>query len=246
LNKVYNIGTMTSMESMLHTYLVRLRIIAKIPARGRLDTTQNDLNIYYDNIVNWIWRKFQGDGKEHAVKYLIDLYREINSFSDQLMYNTSIETVDVRRRKKISLLVSLTEKLKESLTGIRHLIGTYKDYLKIVSLLECIEQDIVIPQYNILLKFIPYEYHTEILKTEISHSHAFSGFPVQRDRSVSETDITTMNLQMPETPERSMNNISDPCIRENSNKSNIFDLNVKSDPINIPTKKKKGFDAHSK
>ena len=174
---------MSSMESMIHNYLVRLRIIAKIPARGRLDTTQNDLNIYYDNMINWIWRKFQGDGKEHAVKYLIDLYREINSFSDQLMYNINTETTDINRRKKISLLVSLSEKLKESLTGIRHLIETYKEYIKIVSLLECIEQDIIIPQYNILLKFIPYEYHTEILKNEIS----YEGVSVNR---ISENEST--------------------------------------------------------
>jgi hypothetical protein len=223
------------MESMLHTYLVRLRIIAKIPERGRLDTTQNDLNIYYDNIVNWLWRKFQGDGKEQAVKYLIDLYREINSFSDQLMNNTNAETGDIRRRKKISLLVSLTEKLKESLTGIRHLIGTYKDYLKVVSLLECIEQDIVIPQYNILLKFIPYEYHTEILKTEISHSHTFSGFPIQRDRSLSETDILSMKLPMPTIP----CNENETNLYSNKFDDSSINTNVKSNPIGIPTKKNK-------
>jgi hypothetical protein len=240
LNKAHNIciHTMASMESMLHTYLVRLRIIAKIPARGRLDTTQNDLNIYYDNIVNWLWRKFQGDGKEHAVKYLTDMYREINSFSDQLMHNINTESTDVRKRKKISLLVSLTEKLKESLTGIRHLIGTYKDYLKIISLLECIEQDIVIPQYNILLKFIPYEYHTEILKTEISHSHAFgAGFPVQRDRSMSETDAALMEMPLPATPIRTRDTAE---LQSDATKIPIYNKNVKSDPIDIPNKKERG------
>ena len=61
------------------------------------------------------------------------------------------------------MLVSLAEKIKESLTGIRNLIGTYQNYLKIVSLLECIEHDIIIPQYNTLKKFIPDDYHTSTL-----------------------------------------------------------------------------------
>ena len=74
-------------------------------------------------------------------------------------------------RKKINMLVSLTEKLKESLIGIRNLIGTYKYYLKIVSLLECLEQDVIIPQYKSLIKFIPKKFYTEILKKPIIYEY---------------------------------------------------------------------------
>lgn len=164
------------MENILHNYLTRLRIISKCPVNGRLDTTHNDINIYYGGIISWMYRKAYGDSKENTTKYLIDLYREINSFSDQLMYNILMEQNDIRRRKKLTMLVSLTEKMKESLSGIRNLIGTYKEYLKIVSLLECLEQDLIIPQYRTLLKFIPEPFHTEILKTSITHSHTSSVF----------------------------------------------------------------------
>jgi hypothetical protein len=182
------------MENILHNYLTRLRIISKCPVNGRLDTTHNDINIYYGGIIGWMYRKAYGDNKENTTKYLIDLFREINSFSDQLMYNILTEQSDIRRRKKLTMLVSLTEKMKESLSGIRNLIGTYKDYLKIVSLLECLEQDLIIPQYRTLLKFIPEPFHTEILKTAITYSHAHtSGIFDIRDKNLSNsnTDIET-------------------------------------------------------
>lgn len=155
------------MEIVTHTYLTKLKIISKIPVNGRLDITQNDLNIYEWSIMNWLWRKTYSDSKYNATKYLIDLYREINSFSEQLMLNISSENIGTYRQRKLILLVSLTEKIKQSITGIRNLMGTYKGYLKVVSQLECLEQDIIIPQYNTLKAFIPEELHTTILKTPI-------------------------------------------------------------------------------
>jgi len=195
---------MYTMENILHTYLTRLRLISKIPVNGRLDTTKNDLNIYYGGLFGWMYRKVCGDNKESATKYLINLYREINSFSDQLMYNIDTEQSETRKRKKMTMLVSLTEKLKESLTGIRNLIGTYKDYLKIVSLLECLEHDLVIPQYRTLLKFIPSILHTEILKASITYSHInqLGFFGCERslsDSGVSNLPSEPMNIKLNNT-----------------------------------------------
>lgn len=194
------------MEAVTHSYLCKLRIIGKIPINGRLDITHNDLNIYYGGLVRWLFRKAYGDNKENATKYLIDLFREINSFSDQLMCNITSEQNEIRKRKKITMLVSLTEKMKESLAGIRNLIGTYKEYLKIVSLLECLEQDLIIPQYRSLIKFIPISYHTDILKTAITYSHIHTSgiFGVgdhnmhisdDSDTSISNNTIAQTNLK---------------------------------------------------
>lgn len=227
------------MDHILHTYLTRLRIISKCPVNGKLSTIHNDLNIYYGGIVDWLYRKVYGDNKDNATKYLIDLYREINSFSDQLMYNIETEQSEIRKRKKTTMLVSLTEKLKESLTGIRNLIGTYKDYLKIVSLLECLEQDVIIPQYQILLKFIPLSYHTEILKTAITYSHTYTSGIFGRDRSLSESDAGIIQHTIYQNTSDSVN------IPSNIDSSNILEHNMpiaRSMPIPIPTqqyKKKK-------
>lgn len=193
---------MSSMENMMHNYLVKLRVISKIPEHGKLDITHNDLNIYYGGMVGWIIRKIYGDSKENSTKYLIELYREINAFSDQIMYNISMEQNDILKRKKIAMLVSLAEKMKSSLIGIRNLIGTYKDYLKIISLLENLEQDILIPQYKILIKFIPDKYHTEILKLPISYTHIHNSGLFSHDNELDKVNEETMQVNI----ERKSNN----------------------------------------
>jgi len=176
-----------NMDSILHNYLTKLRIISKIPERGRLDTTQNDLNIYTPTVANWMWRKINGDSKECTTKYLVGLYREINAFSDQLMYNINTETNNIVKNKRITMLVSLAEKIKESLSGIRNLICTYQEFIKIVSTLECLEQDIIIPQYQSMKRFIPLEYQTDIIKSAITYEHIHMSTGMQNSRH--DTDI---------------------------------------------------------
>ena len=56
------------MDAIAHKYLTKLRIISKIPENGQLDLTNNDLNIYFPSIVNWIYRKIKGDGKMNTVE----------------------------------------------------------------------------------------------------------------------------------------------------------------------------------
>jgi hypothetical protein len=243
---------MTSMENMMHNYLVKLRVISKIPEHGRLDTTHNDLNIYYGGILGWLFRKAYGDNKETSTKYLIDLYKEINAFSDQLMYNISMEHNEILKRKKLSILVSLAEKMKSSLVGIRNLIGTYKDYIKIVSLLENLEQDIIIPQYRLLLKFIPESYHTESLRTPITYSYIHnSGIMSSRGCTLSENDISDMQFNMPVSdvlnvysPSRGINNYEHSIeSKESQMENNPYDESVdvqnKTQSINIKHNKKK-------
>jgi hypothetical protein len=162
-----------NMDNILHTYLTKLSIISKIPSNGKINITNNDLNIYYDSVVNWMLRKFHGDNKYNATKYLTELYREINLFSDQLMYSIESEINNTTKIKKINMLVSLAEKIKESMIGVKNLIGTYKEYLKVISLLECLEHDIIIPQYRCIKEFIPEDYHTIILKTPLLYSPEF-------------------------------------------------------------------------
>lgn len=163
------------METVIHTYLTKLRIISKIPVNGRLNITNNDLDIYKDSFINWFLRKWGNDCKDNATKYLYDLYREINSFSNQIMDNINFEQTESRKVILIIMLVSLAEKIKESLIGIRNLIGTYKDWLKTCSNLECLEQDIIISQFRILKNFIPEKFHTDIIKSNITYSHVYTG-----------------------------------------------------------------------
>ena len=213
---------MSNMETVVHVYLTKLRIISKVPLNGRLDITNNELDIYKDSFIGWVLRKWGSDCKDNATKYLYDLYREINSFSSQIMDNINFETSETRKVFLIMMLVSLTEKIKESLVGIRNLIGTYKDWLKTSSNLECLEQDIIIPQFRILKNFIPEKFHTDILKSSISYSHVY------KSGVISGRPQRSMSMLEPVKGEPSMDTLS-PLVS-----SQLNTVLQKSDPIDIP------------
>ena len=184
---------MSNMETVVHTYLTKLRIISKIPVNGRLNITNNDLDIYKESFINWILRKWGNDCKDNATKYLYDLYRDINSFSNQIMDNINFEQIESRKVSLIIMLVSLTEKIKESLSGIRNLIGTYKEWLKTSSNLECLEQDIIMPQFRILKNFIPGKFHTDIIKSNVTYSHVYTGGMISSPLKKSPIDKLSTN-----------------------------------------------------
>lgn len=155
---------MNNIETTGYNFLCKLKILSKIPIDGKLNIINNDLNIYDGTFISWLSRKLYSDNKDNAVKFLIDLYRDILLFTGQLICDINSEYDENKKLKKILLLVSLTEKLKESTIGIHNLINTYKDFLKTVSILECLEHDIIIPHIDLLIKFIPVKYHTELIK----------------------------------------------------------------------------------
>ena len=125
--------------------------------------------------------------------------------------------MESRKIGMIVMLVSLAEKIKESLTGIRNLIGTYKEWLKTSSNLECLEQDIIIPQFRVLKNFIPEKFHTEIIRSNIKYSHVYKGGVINSspERTIRQT--------------KTMNDLS-PSVDESLGAI----LMSKSDPINIP------------
>jgi hypothetical protein len=152
------------MEIIAHQYLTKLRIIAKIPENGQLDLTNNDLNIYNPTIINWFYRKLQGDGKLNTVAYLRTFYREINSFTTELMKSIEVEHNTIVKSHKTILLTSLAEKIKESTIGVENLVKTYRHYHKIISTLESIQQDIIENQLKNIIMFIPKIFKTSILR----------------------------------------------------------------------------------
>lgn len=228
---------MNNMENVLHLYLCKLRIIGKIPVGGKIDITNNDLNIYTPNFFNWVYRKVNGDCKDNAALYLLNLYKDVINISEQVMYEIELERSEILKKKKFSILISLTEKLKESIYGIKNLIDTYKNYLKITSQLECLEHDVIIPHYKRLINFIPSEFHTDILKTSITYSNIDNAVFKTRIRSLSENNASYIY-------EESSQNNKEEDIEENETKKDISNDGKKtikinrSEPIKIQNKKK--------
>lgn len=205
-----SIKNLPQMEIIAHQYLTKLRIISKIPENGQLDLTNNDLNIYNPTILNWVYRKLQGDGKLNTVTYLRSFYREVNGFTTDLMKSIDVEQNELNKSRKIILLTSLAEKIKESTIGVDNLVKTYRHYHKIISTLESIQQDIIENQLKNIIMFVPEKFKTEVLK-DIENGQ----YDMVVSDSISERNIST-------SPGRDMSPMFTP------------DRNSPSQPIPIP------------
>lgn len=136
-------------------YIKILRIISKIPEKGKISVCEDNIFIYDDTMVNWILRKIYNDSKETTVKFLENFYTELCNFTDRLVTEIGVDLSNSSRQKKKTLLISLISKMKLSVMGLDNLIVTYKLYPSTVSMLELIKSDIVLPQFNVLSKFLP-------------------------------------------------------------------------------------------
>jgi hypothetical protein len=133
------------MDKTTHTYLTQLRIISKIPRNGLLVTTNNEINIYRPGMVNWVLRKFHGDGKGPTTTFLTDFYSELDRKTLDLLRDIRREKHVEQQVVQVQLLAALTEKIFESLEGIANLIGSYKSFPETVSRLEHIVEDMIHP-----------------------------------------------------------------------------------------------------
>lgn len=153
----------------MHEHLNKLRIISKIRASQRLDTT-NGLTVYEESIYNWFLRKYYHDNKDEGTRYLQDLYRSIDQSVEQL-------TNDIRRMKdenkkirKIHIAINLAEKIKLSVYGVENLAKTYAPYPKTTATLEGVIQDFAVVTYTQLLEVIPKERISKLLKENITYN----------------------------------------------------------------------------
>jgi hypothetical protein len=224
------------MDTLLHSYLCKLKIIAKLPENGRFDTSNNDITIYANTLYNWARRKIIGYSKEDTTKYLVELYREIKGFADQIMYNIATEHNTSVKISKMSMLISLAEKIKESLTGIKNLIDTYKGFYTTVSRLECLEQDIITPLYIAIKFFIPSQYHTKVLRSSLINTRSFESSgkapPIYETPSAPPADLHSMRsmAQASQTTGQSM----PMAIPKGLIDKEVDESRPRSNPINIP------------
>jgi hypothetical protein len=154
------------MNNTLHSQLNALRIISKLRNGQKLDITKG-LTIYGGGIVDWIWRKYNHDNKHKTIKMLQDLYTSIDQTAEQLV--ASIKSAkDEKYDRRINIMVNLAEKMKESITGLENLLGTYRQFPETVAMIEGVVQDYAIATYTQLLDNIPEDEKTKDLKESIS------------------------------------------------------------------------------
>lgn len=147
--------TLDQIDPVAHQYLTRLRIISKIPENGQLDLTSNDINIYSPGFVNWVYRKVCGDGKMNTIGFLRTFYEELVAFTSHLMQSIMLDHVKSTKAKKYRILANIADKIKSSIGGLVNLGKTYRQYPKISSTIESIQQDIIEPQLASIMVFLP-------------------------------------------------------------------------------------------
>lgn len=145
-------------DLVAHKYMTNLMVISKIPERGQLTIRGNDIDIYDGGVINWVLRKFYGDGKEKTVKFLQEFYREIRNFTEQLMITIIAEKNTVKHNRLLKLLSCLAEKIKESLTGLNNLSKTYIEYHKINASITCLVENTIMQCYKEIVDFLPPDY----------------------------------------------------------------------------------------
>ena len=129
----------------IYQIISNLKIIGKIPEGGRLSIVYSEINIYEDGLFSWLLRKYHNDSKERCCSFLHKFYRDLAGFVDAYIREIESEQTQKLKERKINLLASLRDNLKASVVGIENLIQTYKDYLKVVSSLELVRNDLISP-----------------------------------------------------------------------------------------------------
>ena len=154
------------MDDILHEFLNKLRIISKIKPGQRLSTI-DDLNIYVEGYFQWLKRKYYYDGKDTTARVLLDLYRSIYQYTEQLINeitNTKSENI---KQQKITTAINLAEKISTSIKGLENLTKTYNNYPKTRSAIEGIVCDYAIVIFKLLMKNIPV--HNRKLSCDIKY-----------------------------------------------------------------------------
>jgi hypothetical protein len=141
------------------------------------------------------------------------------------------------------MLISLAEKIKESMSGIKNLIDTYQGFHTAVSRLECLEQDIITPLYISLKHFIPSQYHTPVLRASLLSTATTGGDklpPIYESPSAPEMPLHSMR-----NIERASQTISSPILTPDSPYHGGEPFMVRSMPVDIPAHLAHSFRPHT-
>ncbi len=140
------------MDKFVTNTLTHLLLISKIPREGKLTVKNGELNIYQGGFINWTIRTLSGDGKEATIIFLKEFYLNIRKIVLELIKQNNRERDAIAKGIMTENLVAIIVNLYTSREGITNLQGTYRDYIKITSNLEYIEEHVIVPTIKFYLK----------------------------------------------------------------------------------------------
>ena len=149
------------MTILLDSLFVKLRIISKIPADGRLSTTYPDnITVEYNGSLQCLKRTFFRESRKDTVKVLKELVDSIIEASNYLMNSIYLNIYTLKQtipttqeleqfQVEFKDLDSIKDEIDNSLKGFINLKNTYKHDAKISSDLEVMVKNLQIQNNKI-------------------------------------------------------------------------------------------------
>lgn len=124
------------MEDRIRKHLAKMRKVNQIDENNKLDTTENDINIYIPTFMNWVKRKVRGDGGIRSTLFLHKMYRDLEKdCNDIVVANSHIHD---------NFLLSIANELKNNVEAINRFKQHYVDNANILADLDCLINDVIL------------------------------------------------------------------------------------------------------
>lgn len=176
------------MSNLLDNIFINLRVIGKIPPKGKISTTSpGQVKLEEEGYTSKIWRTLTRDSRDKSVKLLSGLANDVTEISDNIIsslyFSRQYEGDKMsmfqinENTKKCHQLRKLARELEACKPGLHNLLNTYSKDILITSRIEEVEDkfNIQIEKITKALKSIkdgPYAY-----ESSYSGSNAYGSSP---------------------------------------------------------------------
>lgn len=194
------------MDDLLHSLLNKLRLISQITDGKKISTSNDELNIYEESGLNWLFRVYTRDGKDASIKSLRTLYQTVRNNTERIISKIDKQSTHINSDIEVALIMA--QKIKSSVAGLENLSKTYHAYPTVVAALEGIVQDYAAPAYKLLVNSVPHDLLLDELREAISYRGeiivasklATREFPVLHRSTAVSDEVHDATLQLPHRP----------------------------------------------
>jgi hypothetical protein len=197
------------MSNLLDNIFINLRVIGKIPPKGRISTTSpGQVKLEEEGYTSKIWRTLTGDSRDKSVKLLSGLANDVTEISDNIIsslyFSRQYEGDKMgmfqinENTKKCHQLRKLVRELDACKAGLHNLLNTYSRDVLITSRIEEVEDkfDIQIEKITKALQHIKEDPAT---KTHTNVRPGYTPYNLHSPHSTSYSKPSTVPADESET-----------------------------------------------
>lgn len=242
------------MSAVLDNIFINLRIIAKIPEKGKIKISTispGQVKLEEDSYATKIWRTLTRDSRTKSIKLLMGLFNDVNEFSDNIIsslyYVRQYEHEKItmfqlnENARKCHILKKLVRELTNARPGLKNLASTYRSDPNTISGIEEIEDkiDLQISKIQAALRLIDPTgelYNQDNLVS--NQTHLLSNHRPSNNSNSKNHSNNNSNNRSPKPSNKSNNNQSNNNQSNNNsnNNRNLYDSssdNDDADKINL-------------